>query len=138
MSGVNKVIIVGRVGNAPETRQFENGSSVTNISVATSESWIDKNSGNKQEKTEWHRIVFNGKLAEIAASYLRKGTQVYVEGKLRTREYSDNSGAKKYVTEIIGLTMQMLGGKEQQGGGDNYQPQQQQQSMDDFDDDVPF
>ena len=122
MRGVNKVIIVGNCGSDPEVKQFANGGSVTTISVATSEQWNDKQTGEKREATEWHRIQFNNKLAEIAAQYLRKGSQVYVEGKLKTRKYQDQNGQDRYVTEIHAHEMQMLGGK-----GDNTQQQNNHQ-----------
>lgn len=115
MAGINKVIIVGNLGNDPETRTFPGGGSVTNISVATSEKWTDKQTGQPQERTEWHRISFNGKLAEIAAQYLRKGSKVYVEGKLKTTKYQDKqTGQDKYSTDIVAREMQMLDSK-----GDN-------------------
>ena len=109
--GVNKVIILGNVGTDPEVKSMSNGSSVTNISVATSESWKDKNTGEKKEKTEWHRVVFFRKLAEIAGQYLTKGSQVYIEGKLQTRKWQDPQGNDRYTTEIVANQMQMLGGK---------------------------
>lgn len=114
MRGVNKVIIVGNLGNDPETKQFSNGGSVTNISVATSEQWTDKQSGEKREATEWHRIVLFNRLGEIAAQYLRKGSQVYIEGSLRTRKWQDQNGQDRYTTEIRADQMQMLGSA---GGG---------------------
>jgi single-strand DNA-binding protein len=114
MRGVNKVIIVGNLGNDPETKQFSNGGSVTNISVATSEQWTDKQSGEKREATEWHRIVLFNRLGEIAAQYLRKGSQVYIEGSLRTRKWQDQNGQDRYTTEIRADQMQMLGNV---GGG---------------------
>ncbi|WP_299977070.1 single-stranded DNA-binding protein [uncultured Pseudoteredinibacter sp.] len=120
--GVNKVIIVGNCGQDPETKYLPSGSAVTNISVATSDSWTDKQSGQKQERTEWHRIVFFNRLAEIAGEYLRKGSQVYVEGRLQTRKWQDQSGQDRYTTEIVANEMQMLGGR--QGGMDQgYAPQ---------------
>lgn len=122
MRGVNRVIIIGNCGSDPEVKQFANGGSVTTISVATSEQWNDKQTGEKREATEWHRIQFNNKLAEIAAQYLRKGSQVYVEGKLKTRKYQDQNGQDRYVTEIHAHEMQMLGGK-----GDNTQQQNNHQ-----------
>lgn len=109
--GINKVIIVGNLGNEPETKQLPSGGTVTNISVATSESWKDKNTGEKQERTEWHRIVFFNRLAEIAGEYLSKGSKVYVEGALRTRKWQDNQGQDRYTTEIVGSEMQMLDSK---------------------------
>lgn len=110
MRGVNKVIIVGNLGADPETRQFSNGGSVTNISVATSEQWTDKQTGEKREATEWHRISLFNRLGEIAAQYLRKGSQVYIEGSLRTRKWQDQNGQDRYTTEIRADQMQMLGG----------------------------
>ncbi|MGE6441839.1 single-stranded DNA-binding protein [Psychrobacter sp. NPDC078409] len=117
MRGVNKVIIIGNLGADPEARQFSNGGSVTNISVATSEQWTDKQSGEKREATEWHRIALFNRLGEIAAQYLRKGSKVYIEGSLRTRKYQDQSGQDRYITEIRAEQMQMLDG--QTGGGQN-------------------
>lgn len=111
MRGVNKVIIIGNLGADPEHRQFEGGSSVANISVATSEQWTDKNSGEKREATEWHRISLFNRLGEVAAQYLRKGSKVYIEGSLRTRKYQDPNGQDRYVTEIRADQMQMLDGK---------------------------
>ncbi|WP_050466628.1 single-stranded DNA-binding protein [Herbaspirillum chlorophenolicum] len=115
MASVNKVIIVGNLGRDPETRYMPNGEAVTNIAVATTESWKDKNSGEKKELTEWHRITFYRKLAEIAGQYLKKGSQIYVEGRLQTRKWQDKDGVERYTTEIIADTMQMLGSR--QGGG---------------------
>lgn len=164
--GVNKVIIVGTLGNDPEVKYSSSGSAIANLSVATSEQWKDKQTGEKKEQTEWHRVVIFGKLAEVAAEYLRKGSQVYIEGQLRTRKWTDSNGVDKYTTEIVipqmGGVMQMLGGKrddysqqqqrQQSGrqpqGGWGANPQQQppkQQSPQggneppmDFDDDIPF
>lgn len=116
MRGVNKVIIIGNLGADPEARQFNNGSSVTNISVATSEQWTDKQSGEKREATEWHRISLFNRLGEIAAQYLRKGSKVYIEGSLRTRKYQDQNGQDRYVTEIRAEQMQMLDGAGDNGG----------------------
>lgn len=110
MRGVNKVIIIGNLGADPEARQFNNGGSVTNISVATSEQWTDKQSGEKREATEWHRISLFNRLGEIAAQYLRKGSKVYIEGSLRTRKYQDQNGQDRYITEIRAEQMQMLDG----------------------------
>lgn len=118
MRGINKVIIVGTLGADPEVKQFPNGGSITTISVATSEQWNDKQTGERREATEWHRITFNNKLAEIAAQYLRKGRQVYVEGSLRTRKYQDQSGQERFITEIRGDQMQMLGGNPAGQGSD--------------------
>ena len=120
MRGVNKVIIIGNLGADPEARQFSNGGSVTNISVATSEQWTDKQSGEKKEATEWHRISLFNRLGEIAAQYLRKGSKVYIEGSLRTRKYQDPNGQDRYITEIRAEQMQMLDGSTGGGGqGDN-------------------
>ncbi|WP_339036969.1 single-stranded DNA-binding protein [Serratia symbiotica] len=116
--GINKVILVGNLGQDPEVRYMPNGGAVANITLATSESWRDKTTGEKKEKTEWHRVVLFGKVAEVAGEYLRKGSQVYIEGSLQTRKWTDQAGAEKYTTEVvvnIGGTMQMLGGR--QGGG---------------------
>lgn len=128
MRGVNKTITVGTLGSDPEVKQFANGGSITTISVAVSEKWTDKQTGQLKENTEWLRIVFNNKLAEIAAQYLRKGSQVYVEGSLRTRKYQDQNGQDRYVTEIRADQMQMLGGNQnaqQNNGGYQQQPQPQ-------------
>jgi single-stranded DNA-binding protein len=168
MAGVNKVIIVGHLGNDPEIRTMPNGDAVANISVATSESWNDRNTGERREVTEWHRIVFYRRQAEICGEYLRKGSQVYVEGRLRTRKWQDQNGQERYTTEIQGDVMQMLGARNQNAGsypsdigaapqpsyqarqtntGGNYQssrpaPQQSapqaEPPMDGFDDDIPF
>jgi single-strand DNA-binding protein len=113
--GINKVTIVGNLGQDPETKYMPSGGAVTNISVATSESWKDKQTGQPQERVEWQRIVFFNRLAEIAGEYLKKGSQVYVEGAIRTRKWQDQSGQDRYTTEIVGNEMQMLGGR--QGGG---------------------
>lgn len=115
--GINKVIIVGNLGADPETRYTQSGGAITSIRVATSESWNDKQSGEKQERTEWHRIKFFGKLAEIAGEYLKKGSQVYVEGALRTDKYTDKDGIERYSTDIIANEMQMLGGRPGGEGG---------------------
>jgi single-strand DNA-binding protein len=148
--GVNKVILVGTCGQDPETRYLPNGNAVTNLSLATSEQWTDKQSGQKVEKTEWHKVSLFGKVAEIAGEYLRKGSQVYIEGKLQTREW-EKDGIKRYTTEIIvdmQGTMQLLGGKpegqqaapQQRQQPQRQAPQQSQQAAlpDDFDDDIPF
>lgn len=146
--GVNKVILVGNLGQDPEVRFMPNGGAVANFTLATSESWRDKQTGENKENTEWHRVVLFGKLAEVAGEYLRKGSQVYIEGQLRTRKWQDQSGQEKYTTEVVvnvGGTMQMLGGRQQGGanaggapmggqnsGGNNNgwgQPQQPQQSQ---------
>jgi single-strand DNA-binding protein len=112
--GVNKVILIGHLGADPETRAMPSGSSVANLRIATTESWRDKQSGEQQERTEWHRVALFGRLAEIASEYLRKGSQVYIEGSLRTRKWQDKQGNERYSTEIVGNEMQMLGGR---GGG---------------------
>ncbi|MFG1173094.1 single-stranded DNA-binding protein SSB1 [Erwiniaceae bacterium CAU 1747] len=117
--GVNKVILVGNLGQDPEVRYMPNGGAVANITLATSESWRDKQTGETKEKTEWHRVVLFGKLAEVAGEYLRKGSQVYIEGALQTRKWTDQAGVEKYTTEVVvnvGGTMQMLGGRGQGGG----------------------
>ena len=124
--GVNKVILVGNLGQDPEVRYMPNGGAVANITLATSESWRDKQTGETKEKTEWHRVVLFGKLAEVAGEYLRKGSQVYIEGALQTRKWTDQSGTERYTTEVVvnvGGTMQMLGGR--QGGGASAGGQQQ-------------
>jgi single-strand DNA-binding protein len=133
MASVNKVIIVGNLGRDPETRYMPNGEAVTNIAVATTESWKDKATGEKKELVEWHRCTMYRKLAEIAAQYLKKGSQVYLEGRLQTRKWSDKEGVERYTTEIIVDSMQMLGSK--QGGS-----QQQEYSTPEkfVDSDVPF
>lgn len=113
--GVNKVILIGNLGADPETRAMPSGSTVANLRVATSESWRDKQTGEQQERTEWHRVAFFGRLAEVAGEYLRKGSQVYIEGSLRTRKWQDKQGNERYSTEIVGNDLQMLGGRS--GGG---------------------
>lgn len=128
MRGVNKVIIIGNLGGDPEARQFSNGGNVTNISVATSEQWTDKQSGEKREATEWHRISLFNRLGEIAAQYLRKGSKVYIEGSLRTRKYQDPNGQDKYVTEIRADQMQMLDGAGDNNGQQNNGQQYNQQN----------
>jgi len=122
--GVNKVIIIGNLGDDPTTKYMPSGNAVTNITVATSESWKDKQTGEQKEKTEWHRVCFFNRLAEVAGEYLRKGSKVYLEGSLRTRKWQDQSGQDRYTTEIIASEMQMLDGK-----GDNPQPQQQPKKL---------
>jgi single-strand DNA-binding protein len=112
--GVNKVILIGNLGADPETRAMPSGTTVANLRVATSESWRDKQTGEQQERTEWHRVALFGRLAEVAGEYLRKGSQVYIEGSLRTRKWTDKQGNERYSTEIIGNDLQMLGGR---GGG---------------------
>lgn len=117
MASLNKVQIIGNLGRDPETRYMPSGDAMTSITVATTESWKDKATGEKKEQTEWHRITFFGKLAEIAGQYLKKGSQVYVEGSLRTRKYTDKDGVEKYATDIKADTMQMLGSRQGMGGG---------------------
>jgi single-strand DNA-binding protein len=157
--GINKVILVGNLGADPDTRYMPSGKAVTNIRVATSESWKDKQTGDMQERTEWHSIVMYDKLGEIAAEYLRKGSQVYIEGKIRTRKWQDKEGKDRYTTEIIADQMQMLGGRGGGGGGSSEPreprgPSRQAPASEDkadrstapvdeagggeFDDDIPF
>ena len=140
MAGINKVIIVGHLGNDPEMRSMPNGEAVANISVVTSEAWTDKNTGERREVTEWHRIVFYRKLAEICGQYLKKGAQVYIEGRLHTRKWQDQNGQDRYTTEIQGDVMQMLGTRPQSAdGANNSQPMPQQDaSANAFDDSIPF
>lgn len=140
--GINKVIIVGNLGNDPETRYTASGTAITSLSIATSEQWTDKQSGEKQERTEWHRVKLFGKLAEIAGEYLKKGRQVYIEGSLRTDKYTDKAGVEKYSTDIIASEMQMLGGQGE-AKPESSAPRQQRQApapAGDFDDDsnIPF
>ena len=118
MASVNKVIIVGNLGRDPETRSFPDGGSICNVTIATSRQWKDKASGDRQEETEWHRVVFRDRLAEIAGEYLKKGRSVYVAGRLKTRKWTDKDGAEKYTTEIVAEVMQLLGSREGMGGGD--------------------
>ncbi|MEG9556449.1 single-stranded DNA-binding protein [Pseudomonas aeruginosa] len=146
--GVNKVILVGKCGDDPSVRYMPNGNAVTNITLATSESWKDKQTGQQQERTEWHRVVFFGKLAEIAGQHVKKGQQLYVEGSLRTRKWQAQDGQDRYTTEVIvdmHGQMQMLGGKpvNDQAAQSRQSPQQQsapqqRSAHDEFDDDIPF
>lgn len=160
MASVNKVILVGHLGKDPETRYMPNGDAITNATLATSESWKDKHTGEKKEQTEWHRLVFYRKLAEIAGQYLRKGSLIYIEGSLKTRKWQDKDGQDRYTTEITVNEMTMLGGRGDAGGGQSSgEPQQRQQQQrqqgngggqqqrqsapqsrgfDDFEDDIPF
>jgi single-strand DNA-binding protein len=117
MASVNKVILVGNLGRDPETRYSPDGAAICNVSIATTSQWKDKASGERKEETEWHRVTFYGRLAEIAGEYLKKGRSVYVEGRLKTRKYKDKEGVEKYATDIIADQMQMLGGREGGGGG---------------------
>ncbi|KKL18996.1 hypothetical protein LCGC14_2469920 [marine sediment metagenome] len=139
MRGLNKVHLIGNLGQDPETRYMPSGGAVTNISIATTEAWKDKQTGEKKERTEWHRVAAFGRLAEIMGEYLRKGSQVYIEGKLRTRKY-DKDGQTHYSTEIIADQMQMLGSRQGQSqSAPSSQPAAPPQSnSDDFDDDIPF
>lgn len=159
--GINKVILVGTLGRDPEVRYMPSGGAVANLNLATNESWKDKQSGQMQERTEWHRIVMFNRLAEIAGEYLKKGQQIYIEGKLQTRKWQGQDGQDRYTTEIVANEMQMLGGRSGGGQGGDYDsmgggmgggapsrpaPQQQKpqqaesfnDAMDDFDDDIPF
>ena len=156
--GINKVILIGNLGQDPDTRYMPSGGAVTNLRVATNESWKDKQTGEQKEKTEWHNVAMFGRLAEIAAEYLRKGSQVYVEGRLQTRKWQDRDGNDRYTTEVVANEMQMLGGRGGggaapygggggSGGGSDYQGGQrggqggggnQPPPADDFDDDIPF
>ena len=129
MAGVNKVILVGNLGKDPEVRHLENGASVANFSIATSESYKDKN-GNRQEQTEWHNVVLWRGLAQIAEKYLRKGSQIYIEGKLRTRSWQDKDGNTRYTTEVVGDQMTMLGGRSS-GGNENSSPSSSNEPMQD-------
>ncbi len=146
--GINKVIVVGNLGGDPETRYMPSGAAVTNLTVATNESWKDKQTGEQKDRTEWHKVAMFGRLAEIAAEYLRKGSQVYIEGKLRTRKWQDKQGNDRYTTEIVADEMQMLGGRGGGGGGmsagrgdsapSGPPPSVPAPSGDEFDDDIPF
>lgn len=154
--GINKVIIVGNLGADPETRYMPNGSAITRVSIATSESWTDKQTGDKQERTEWHRVVFFNKLAEIVNEYVKKGSKLYIEGRLRTNKWQDNNGQDRYTTEIVANEMQMLDSRGAGGDGfsnqapmtNNY-PEAKQAApakpaqpvadgMEEFDDEIPF
>jgi single-strand DNA-binding protein len=154
MASVNKVIIVGNLGRDPETRYMPDGAALTNVSVATTFAWTDKTSNEKKEETEWHRVSFRGRLAEIAGEYLKKGSQVYVEGRLRTRKWQDKEGQERYTTEIMAERMQMLGSRQGAGdagarerGGEAKEPaaagadkpaKKPAGKFDDMDDDIPF
>jgi len=143
MSGINKVIIIGNLGGDPESGSLPSGNAVSNFTVATSESWKDKDTGEKKEVTEWHRVTIFNRLAEVANQYLRKGSKVYIEGKLRTRKW-DKDGQTHYTTEIIANQLQMLDSKSEGSQGRSQEPQKQNYSLhnpppaDDFDDDIPF
>ena len=137
--GVNKVIIVGTLGQDPDVKYTTSGSAVVNISVATNESWKDKTTGENVEKTEWHRIVIFGKLADIASQYLKKGSQAYFEGKIQTRKWKDQTGNDRYSTEIVANEMQMLGGKSESSAPAQRQPQQAAQAPGESNfEDIPF
>ena len=145
--GINKVILVGNLGADPDTRYMPSGGAVTNLSLATSEQWKDKQSGEQKERTEWHKVAMFGRLAEISAEYLRKGSQVYIEGRLRTRKWQDKDGNDRWTTEVIADEMQMLGGRggggaPARGGDDNYSQSapasRAAAEPDEFDDDIPF
>ena len=142
--GINKVILIGHLGQDPEVKYMPSGQAVCNVTLATTESWTDKNSGEKVEKTEWHRVVFFRRLAEIAGEYLRKGSQVYLEGRLQTRKWQDQSGNDRYTTEIVANDMQMLGSKGSTATMQEAPPSPEMQqtssgsSSDEFDDDIPF
>ncbi|MTC95150.1 single-stranded DNA-binding protein [Providencia stuartii] len=140
--GVCKVILIGYLGQDPEIRYMPNGGAVANLTLATSETWRDKQTGEMREKTEWHRVVIFGKLAEVAGEYLKKGSQIYVEGSLQTRKWTDQSGQDRYTTEVvvnIGGTMQMLGGNNAQAGSQKQQQQAPQNEPPmDWDDQIPF
>lgn len=165
--GVNKVTLIGNLGADPEVRYTSGGSAVANVRLATAESWRDKESGEQQERTEWHRVVFFSRLAEIVGEYLKKGSQVYIEGRLQTRKWQDRDGNDRYTTEIVANEMQMLGGRAGGGGGGSFEPSggggnlepsggggaksepsrgteeppppaSQAPPMDEFDDDIPF
>jgi single-strand DNA-binding protein len=154
MASVNKVILVGNLGRDPETRYAPEGGAITNISIATTDTWKDKTSGEKQERTEWHRVVFFNRLAEIAGEYLKKGSQVYVEGALRTRKWQDKEGKERYTTEIVAERMQMLGSRSGMGdaggrdkgdedkapvtAGEGKPAKKSAGKFDDMDDDIPF
>lgn len=145
--GVNKVILIGNLGNDPEVRYTASGAAVANVSLATSEQWKDRESGEQQERTEWHRVVFFGRIAEVVGEYLRKGSQIYVEGRLQTRKWQDKDGNDKYSTEIVANDMQMLGGGRGGSGGsadassgarNSAAASKQPAGGEDFDDDIPF
>jgi len=166
VASINKVILIGNLGRDPEVRYTANGAAICNITVATSRNWKDKTSGEKMEETEWHRVVFYDRLAEVAGEYLKKGRSVYVEGRLKTRKWQDKDGVEKYTTEIIADNMQLLGGREggsagagaEEGGGGGYAPRERSApparpaaprpapapaaksstGFDDMDDDIPF
>lgn len=141
MASLNKVLLIGNLGRDPETRYMPDGGAITSASIATTEKWKDK-AGERQEKTEWHRVVFFGKLAEIAGEYLKKGSQVYVEGRLQTRKWQDKEGQDRYTTEIVANAMQMLGSRGERGESaestETQAPAKTGGKFDDFEDDIPF
>ncbi len=142
--GINKVILVGNLGNDPEVRYTPNGNAVANISIATSDVWKDKQTGEQQERTEWHRVVLFNRLGEIAGEYLRKGSKVYIEGNLRTRKWQDKSGQERYTTEIVGNELQMLDSRQSSGAGSTQSFEQSATSQaaapvaEPLEDDIPF
>ena len=144
MASVNKVILVGNLGRDPETRYAPSGDAICNVALATTDTWKDKGTGEKKEQTEWHRVVFFGKLAEIAGQYLKKGSQVYIEGSIRTRKWTDKDGQERYTTEIRGDEMKMLGGKpnstnvHEQKAPDSANSQKSKPQFDDLGDSIPF
>lgn len=148
MASVNKVILIGNLGKDPEVRYLQSGKAVANVSIATSESWKDKNTGEKQERTEWHNVSFYSPLAEIVGQYLRKGSSVFVEGRLQTRKWQDKNGQDRYTTEIVANEMKMLGGKPESGNSPppsvrppanpQHAATMAAQAPDDFEDDIPF
>lgn len=137
--GINKVILVGNLGDSPDVRTMPNGNKVANVSLATSDSWKDKNTGEQQERTEWHRVIFFNRLAEIVEQYLKKGSKVYVEGRLQTRKW-EKDGVERYTTEIVANEMQMLDSRSDAPGTGQpaHQPSTQPSNFDNFDDDIPF
>lgn len=140
MASLNKVLIIGNLGSDPTTRYLQNGDAVTNITLATTDTWKDKN-GEKQEKTEWHRVTFYRKLAEIVGEYLKKGSPVYIEGRLETRKWTDKNGVERYTTDIIASDMKMLGskpGQSESNGSERTKTETQSGGFDDMDDDIPF
>ena len=138
MAGINKVIIVGNLGQDPDVRTMPNGDMVTKISVATSESWVDKNTNERKTQTEWHAIVFYRRQAEVAGEYLRKGSKVYVEGRLKTRKWQDQNGQDRYTTEIQGDVLQMLDSRQQDKSSTSGKPNHQAENAGDFNDDIPL
>lgn len=148
--GINKVILIGNLGNDPDIRYTASGAAVANVSLATAENWKDRETGEQQERTEWHRVVFFGRLAEIVGEYLKKGSQIYVEGRLQTRKWQDKEGHDRYTTEIVANEMQMLGSRASNQAASSHEqessppedhpskPDKKNDTADDFDDDIPF